>query len=194
MARDRANRPEAKASRLFVAFAVSDAALDEVERAIEPWRARFPQARWVPRENMHVTVKFLGRTWPRLEGWVHQQVGTVAAGHGRVTTRLTGLGSFPSVARARVLWVGIEDPEGAFASLAGAWDVALEEAFTPESRAFSPHLTVARSDPPLKLDEGFARTRIEPAGFRVDRIVLFRSHLRRPTPHYEPIATFALGR
>ena len=193
MARDRANRPQAKASRLFVAFAVTDAALDEVERTFEPWRARFPKARWVPRENMHVTLKFLGRTWPRLEGWVHQQVGAVAAGHGRVTTRLTGLGSFPSAARARVLWVGIEDPEGAFARLAGALDVALEQAFTRESRAFSPHLTVARSDPPLKLDEGFARTRIEPAGFRVDRIVLFRSHLRRPAPRYEPIATFALG-
>jgi RNA 2',3'-cyclic 3'-phosphodiesterase len=92
-----------------------------------------------------------------------------------------------------VLWVGIEDPEGAFARLAGALDVALEEAFTPESRAFSPHLTVARSDPPLKLDEGFARTRIEPAGFLVDRIVLFRSHMRRPAPRYEPIATFPLG-
>ena len=193
MARDRANRPEAKASRLFVAFAVSDAALDEVERAIEPWRARFPQARWVPRENMHVTLKFLGRTWPRLEDWVHQQVGTVAAGHGRVTTRLTGLGSFPSAARARVLWVGIEDPEGAFASLVGALDVALEEEFAPESRAFSPHLTVARSDPPLKLDVGFGRTRIEPAGFFVDRIVLFRSHLQRPAPRYEPIATFPLA-
>ncbi len=193
MARDRANRPEAKASRLFVAFAVADAALDEVERSIEPWRARFPKARWVPRENMHVTLKFLGRTWPRLEGWVHQQVGTVAAGHGRVTTRLTGLGSFPSAARARVLWVGIEDPEGAFARLAGALDVALAESFAPETRTFSAHLTVARSDPPLKLDVGFGRTRIEPAGFLVDRIVLFRSHLQRPAPRYEPIATFPLA-
>jgi 2'-5' RNA ligase len=193
MARDRANRPEAKASRLFVAFAVTDAALDEVERTIEPWRARFPKARWVPRENMHVTLKFLGRTWPRLEGWVHDQVATVAAGHGPVATRLTALGSFPSAGRARVLWVGIEDPEGAFARLAGAMDVALEQAFNSESRAFSPHLTVARSDPPLKLDEGFARTRIEPLGFLVDRIVLFRSHLRRPAPRYQPIAMFSLG-
>jgi 2'-5' RNA ligase len=47
---------EAKASRLFVAFAVSDEALDELDRAIEPWRRRFPKARWVPRENMHVTL------------------------------------------------------------------------------------------------------------------------------------------
>ena len=184
---------DAKASRLFVAFAVSDAALDEVDRAIEPWRARFPGARWVPRENMHVTLKFLGRTLPSLETWVRQQVGAVAAGHGPVASRLTGLGSFPSAARARVLWMGIEDPEEAFARLAGALDVALEESFAPETRAFSAHLTVARSDPPLSLGGGSARTPVEPVGFRVEEIVLFRSHLRRPAPRYEPIATFALA-
>jgi 2'-5' RNA ligase len=193
MARDTGDRPDAKASRLFVAFAVGDAALEEVERAIGPWRGRFPGARWVPRENMHVTLKFLGRTLPPLEGWVHQQVEAVAAGHGPVTTRLTGLGSFPSATRARVLWVGIEDPEGAFAKLAGALDMALEEVFAPETRAFSPHLTVARSDPPLRLDGRPVRTPVEPVGFRVEEIVLYRSHLRRPAPRYEPIAMFALG-
>jgi 2'-5' RNA ligase len=182
-----------KASRLFVAFAVSDEALDEVDRAIEPWRGRFPGARWVPRENMHVTLKFLGRTVPSLETWVRQQVGTVAAGHDPVGTRLTGLGSFPSATRARVLWMGIEDPEEAFARLAGALDVSLEDSFAPETRAFSAHLTVARSDPPLKLDGGSTRTPVEPVGFRVEEIVLFRSHLRRPAPRYEPIATFALA-
>ena len=182
-----------KASRLFVAFAVSDAALDEVDRAIEPWRDRFPGARWVPRENMHVTLKFLGRTAPSLVPWVRQQVGAVAAGHGPVATRLTGLGSFPSAARARVLWVGIEDPEEAFARLAGALDAALEESFALETRSFSAHLTVARSDPPLKLDGGSRRTLVETVGFRVEEIVLFRSHLRRPAPRYEPIATFALA-
>ena len=182
-----------KASRLFVAFAVSDEALYEVDRAIEPWRGRFPGARWVPRENMHVTLKFLGRTAPSLETWVRQQVGRVAAGHGPVDTRLTGFGSFPSAARARVLWMGIEDPEEAFARLAGALEASLEESFAPETRAFSAHLTVARSDPPLKLDGGSTRTPVEPVGFRVEEIVLFRSHLRRPAPRYEPIATFALA-
>jgi 2'-5' RNA ligase len=183
---------DAKASRLFVAFAVSDAALDEVDRAIEPWRGRFPGARWVPRENMHVTLKFLGRTLPSLETWVRQQVGTVAAGHGPVATRLTGLGVPVRRAGARPL-DGDRGPEDAFARLAGALDVALEESFAPETRAFSAHLTVARSDPPLKLSGGSTRTPVEPVGFRVEEIVLFRSHLRRPAPRYEPIATFALA-
>jgi len=184
---------EAKASRLFLAFAVSDEALDEVDRAIEPWRGRFPEARWVPRENMHVTLKFLGPTLPSLERWVRRQVRRVAAQQAPVATRLTGLGSFPSAARARVLWMGIEDAEEAFARLAGALDVALEASFAPETRAFSAHLTVARSDPPLKLEGGSTRTPVEPVGFRVEEIVLFRSHLRRPAPRYEPIATFPLA-
>jgi 2'-5' RNA ligase len=184
--------PDAKASRLFVAFSVSDAALDEVDRAIEPWRARFPEARWVPRENMHVTLKFLGRTLPSLETWVRQQIGPVAAAHGPVAARLTGLGSFPSAARAREMWMGIEDHEGAFARLAAALDAALKDSFAPETRPFSPHLTVARSDLPLKLDAGSTRTPVEPVGFRVEEIVLYRSHLGRPAPRYEPVATYAL--
>ena len=54
-------------------------------------------------------------------------------------------------------------------------------------------MTVARSDPPLKLDGGCTRARVEPVGFRVEEIVLFRSHLRRPAPRYEPIGRFALA-
>jgi glycine/D-amino acid oxidase-like deaminating enzyme len=54
-------------------------------------------------------------------------------------------------------------------------------------------LTVARSDPPLKLGGGTTPTPVEPVGFRVEEIVLFRSNLRRPAPRYEPIAAFALA-
>ena len=91
------------------------------------------------------------------------------------------------------MWMGIEDSEEAFTRLAGALDVALEGSFAPETRAFSAHLTVARSDPPLKLDGRATGTLVEPVRFRVEEIVLFRSHLRRPAPRYEPIATFALA-
>src|SRR6266516_1170716 len=70
VARDRATRPEAKPQRLFVAVEVSEQAKRAVADAIEPWRQAFPQGRWVHAENWHVTMKFLGRTWPRLVGWV----------------------------------------------------------------------------------------------------------------------------
>jgi RNA 2',3'-cyclic 3'-phosphodiesterase len=193
MARDRARRPEARSLRLFVAFDVSPEAADAVGRAIEPWREELPAARWIPPENWHVTLKFLGQTWPRLERWVSERVAEAAGTAHPVTTRLTGLGSFPSPTRGRVLWAGIDDEPGDLARIAASLDDLLETEFRPERRPFSAHLTVARSDPPLRLPSPFAETPLDPVAFTVDRLVLFRSHLRRPAPRYEPLQTFRLG-
>jgi 2'-5' RNA ligase len=77
--------------------------------------------------------------------------------------------------------------------LAGALDDALEAEFEPERRAFRPHLTVARSDPPIPLPASFAETDLASDAFPIDRVVLFRSHLRRPAPRYEPLAEFPLS-
>jgi 2'-5' RNA ligase len=193
VARDRASRPEARSARLFVAIEVSDEAKDAIEDAIGRWRVEFPKARWVPSENWHVTVKFLGQTYPRLVGWVHDRVGEVAGSLIAFPMRLTTLGAFPSPGRARVLWAGLDDRAGRMAEVAHALDAALAREFKPETRAFSPHLTVARSDPPLRLPDGFAGAPLEPIECRVDRVVLFRSHLRRPAPIYEPLASFPLA-
>ncbi len=192
MARDRAGRPEARSLRLFVAFDVSPDAAEAVERAIEPWKSVFDHARWVPRENWHVTLKFIGQTWPRLERWVHERMAASAAACGPVSTWLTELGSFPSRGRGRVLWAGIDDREGGLARITVTLDRDLRDEFRPESRPFSPHLTVARSEPPLRVPETFATASLEPVAFTVDRIVLFRSHLGRPAPRYEPLASFPL--
>jgi 2'-5' RNA ligase len=192
MARDRAGRPETRSLRLFVAFDVSPDAAEAVERAIEPWRSEFAHARWVPRENWHVTLKFLGQTWPRLERWVRERVEASAAVCGPVSSRLTGLGSFPSKGRGRVLWAGIDDRGGDLGRIAATLDGELRDEFRSESHAFSPHLTVARSEPPLRVPETFATTSLEPVAVTVDRIALFRSHLGRPAPRYEPLATFPL--
>jgi RNA 2',3'-cyclic 3'-phosphodiesterase len=192
MSRDRAARPEAKPLRLFVAIEIPEAVKDGVEAAFAPWREVFPKARWVPRENQHVTLKFLGQTWPRLADWVPEQVEAAAAELPRFTVRLQGVGSFPSAKRGRALWAGFEnvDPIGA---LAAEIEEALIDEFLAEKRPFHPHLTVARSDPPLKLPAGYSGTEFESDEWEVDRVVLFRSHLGRPSPRYEPLARFPLG-
>jgi RNA 2',3'-cyclic 3'-phosphodiesterase len=193
VARGRASGAETRSLRLFVAIEMPPEAKRAVEDAIAPWRATFPAARWVPPENWHVTVKFLGQTWPRLRAWVGERIGEAAASCASFDTRLEGVGSFPTARRARVLWVGLDDRAGRMAELARALDVALAREFPVEQRAFTPHLTVARSDPPLAVPATFGTTPVDPARFRVDQVVLLRSHLRRPAPVYEPIQTFALG-
>jgi len=79
MARDRASRPQARPLRLFVAIDIPEDVRVSVADQVAPLRERYPRARWVPMANQHVTLKFLGSTWPRLLEWVVAEVGAVAA-------------------------------------------------------------------------------------------------------------------
>ena len=193
MARDRASRPEPKPLRLFVAFSIPDGAKSAIAEAVAPWMEEFPRARWVPQENWHVTLRFLGATFPRLVEWVHEEVAAVAAETGPFRTHVEGLGAFPSARRARVVWAGLVDPQDRIDGLVSGLNAALGREFPSRQQAFHPHLTVARSDPPIDLPEAFSQTALESEDFPVERLVLFRSHLRRPAPFYEPLASFELG-
>jgi 2'-5' RNA ligase len=191
MARDRAARPEAKPLRLFAAVEIPEEIRGALAEAVKPVRERFPKARWVPIQNQHVTVKFLGSTYPRLVDWVTGSISTATGHHAPFPTRVEGLGAFPNAHRARVLWAGLHDGDGRLERLAAALDEALAREFAPEKRGFTPHLTVARFNPPVGL--GPLELAFESEPFEIDRIVLFRSHLRRPAPVYEPIGTFPLA-
>jgi 2'-5' RNA ligase len=191
MARDRAARPEAKPLRLFAAVEIPEEIRGALAEAVKPVREGFPKARWVPIQNQHVTVKFLGSTYPRLVDWVTGSISTVTGHHAPFPTRVEGLGAFPNAHRARVLWAGLHDGDGRLERLAAALDEALAREFAPEKRGFTPHLTVARFNPPVGL--GPLELAFESEPFEIDRIVLFRSHLRRPAPVYEPIGTFPLA-
>jgi RNA 2',3'-cyclic 3'-phosphodiesterase len=197
MGRDRASRPEATPLRLFAAVDVPDRAKEAVLAAIEPWRERLSDGRWVRPENWHVTVKFLGRTWPRLVDWVREQLAEAASTIRPFHLSLGGLGVFPSPGRARVMWIGLGDPERSLPALAAAVEERLGAEFPPEKRPFSGHLTVARFDPPVRMREhadALSATRPAADPFRVGRLTLYRSHLSPRGARYEPVERFPLGR
>jgi 2'-5' RNA ligase len=191
MARDRASRPEARPLRLFVAIEIPSDVRDLVEEAVAPIRQTHPRAKWVPKQNQHVTLKFIGSTYPRLVDRVTEAIGDVATAWQPFETRVDGLGAFPSERRAAVLWAGLDDAGGRMTELASALDTALAKEFAPEKRAFTPHLTVARFRPPERLGE--LPTGLRSDVFTIDQVVLFRSQVRRPAPIYTPVGTFPLG-
>src|SRR5437867_4497974 len=117
MARDRATRPEAKPIRLFIAVDVPDAVKASLAHTSARFRDRIPDARWTRSDSWHVTLKFLGATWPRLVEPVRKAVADAAAGGSVFETALTEMGVFPSPGRARVIWAGLADPEGRFPAL-----------------------------------------------------------------------------
>ncbi|HZA60376.1 MAG TPA: RNA 2',3'-cyclic phosphodiesterase [Actinomycetota bacterium] len=197
MGRDRAARPEAKPLRLFVAVDLPGHAEDLIERAVAPWKDRLPQGRWVARRKWHVTLKFLGRTFPRLVGAVEDACRQAAAAAAPFDMALDGLGVFPGRTRARVFWVGLDDPSGGMTALAADLDDRLAADFPPEKRAFTPHLTVARFNPPIPFHEhaeDVARAELRSDPFPMDRLLLYRSHLSPKGAEYEPVGEYELGR
>lgn len=194
MGADDAAAQETEALRLFIGAEVPDDVKRSVAAAIEPWRQTVPQARWIPYENWHITLKFLGATERGLLPWIEEMIGAVTSVHAPVEAQLANLGAFPAAGRARILWAGVDDPEDRLAALVTDLEAALAREFRVELRRFHPHLTVARSEPPLSLPDRFVETLCSSGPFGIDRLILYRSYLQRPRPRYEALRSFSLGR
>jgi 2'-5' RNA ligase len=165
---------------------------DGLDRAMAPFRDKIPGARWTQPSGWHVTLKFLGWVWPRLETAVREAVAGVAARAGPpFDARLMSIGAFPSPNRARVLWAGLNDePAGRFAEVVKLLDDVLEEHFEPEQREYTPHLTVARLVPPRRLSEfapALVGLDVSSDPFAVEELVLYRSRLSPRGATYVPL-------
>jgi RNA 2',3'-cyclic 3'-phosphodiesterase len=129
--------------RLFVALDVPEETRDALEALIAQLSRKCPSARWVRRESMHITLKFIGHTGEENLAAIQE---ALAESHSSspVEMHFHGLGFFPNERRPRVFWCGVEASPNA-AQLA----VEMDRAFTrigvePEKRPFTPHLTLAR--------------------------------------------------
>jgi 2'-5' RNA ligase len=183
--------------RLFVAADLPPNLLEDLNHSLAPVRARpeVKSARWTVPANQHVTLKFLGWVDEAALDGVAGTLASVAASHQPSTISLAGLGAFPSERRARVLWVGLDDP----ASLLAALSRDLEAAFVPlgfdaEKRAFTPHLTLARFKPPASVAGVLSEQPwVAEPSFEVDHLALYRSHLHPKGASYEVLGTIPLG-
>jgi 2'-5' RNA ligase len=150
------------------------------------------ELRWLPAESWHLTLAFLGSTPPGAVPDVVQRLAGVGARHQAFSLPVAGLGAFPSVARARVVWQGLADPDRRLARLVGDVQLALG---LPESERFRAHLTLARAPGrrAVQLPEELLRGTTSAAVLPVDTMMLMRSHLGGRGPHYEPLAALPLG-
>jgi RNA 2',3'-cyclic 3'-phosphodiesterase len=165
---------------------------EELGRAIAALETSVAGARWVPVQNIHVTLAFLGRVDDGHVAAISAAIADAVQDHIDFTARLGELGAFPSIRRARVIWAGLDDPTRGLAGLAGSVADALEPlGFAREARPFQPHATIARLKQPAPVELTVAPT---PLAFPIERISLFESHLQRPAPMYEELATFPFRR
>jgi 2'-5' RNA ligase len=134
--------PDTVFMRLFVALDIPDAIRQAIADYVDELRRVAPDAKWVRDESYHITLKFIGE-WRREVREVIDALQTVEAAP--VTLAIRGNGFFPTPRSPRVFWVGIE-ADANLVPLAHKVDEACSTlGIERESRAFSPHLTLARS-------------------------------------------------
>lgn len=139
--------------------------------------------RWVRPENVHLTLAFLGDIDAGRTAAVAGQIDAVATDTVRFHLSAGGVGVFPDLRRARVLWVGLRGDIDRLAALKTRLDDALAEiGFRPERRPFRPHLTIGRPRrrlPPGDATRWMAELQSESTeSFAVDRLAFYQSTLK----------------
>lgn len=164
--------------------------LDEAKIPVKPVR----------RENLHITLKFLGQSPPAELEKVKAALDACARGAEPFPLAFRGVGAFPSAERPSVLWAGAHDETGSLASLADKLEERLPEAGREkEQRVFHPHVTAARVKKSVKsAGKKIIRQWLEEnkdADFglmRVRRLSLIESRLSCEGPSYSLLAGFDL--
>ena len=184
--------------RLFVALEIPPAVRDNLASLLAALgkaaaSASGRQARWVRPENLHVTLKFIGNVDASALDRIRPLLAEVRSEH-PIELRFRGLGFFPNDKRPRVFWAGIQASPN-LSPLAAAIDQQLEKLDIPsETRDFTPHLTLARFDPPGISAElrSAAQERVQQefGSLRANEFHLFESKTRPSGAEYTRLSSF----
>jgi 2'-5' RNA ligase len=154
--------------------------------------------RWVEPGNVHLTLHFLGAVPEERVAAVREAVGAAAAVASPLRVEVAGAGAFPGPRRPRVIWSGVGGEVEPLAELVASLGRRLGAlGYPPEDRPFHPHLTHGRVRQGRLLPglggalAGVAA--LAPVPWRVEELVLFRSHLSPAGSRHEPLARIPLS-
>ncbi|RJS78720.1 RNA 2',3'-cyclic phosphodiesterase [Candidatus Bathyarchaeota archaeon] len=130
--------------RSFIAFDIND---DEVLSKITDLQKFLIETgadlKLVEPKNIHITVRFLGNIRLGMVEKIYEVMKNVAFKPFNV--RIHGIGAFPKLRYPRVLWAGITDGADKLRNIFNQLEPSLRGlGFAPDTRGFSPHLTIAR--------------------------------------------------
>lgn len=184
--------------RVFLALPVPDEVAARLVDGLRGYARAFPQARWLPAERLHVTLLFLGAIAVRHVEAACLSMVEVARRHRVFPVRVEGGDGRLGPKGDGVAWLPMVEGAGVAIGLGDTLRVSLvgemgQDGSDPR-RAPSAHVTVARRvDGALLAALRTARLGVVGAGWQVDRVTLFRSHLGPGGSRYESVAEAPLA-
>lgn len=190
---------DVKVRRLFFAVSLPPQTQERALKLVLSFNIPENQVRWVRRENLHITLKFLGDVETEKIPAICDAARLVTGRFSPIAMKLAGLGVFPNHERPRVVWIGAEGEIEILASLEAALSQALEPlGFAADERRYTPHITIGRVKNDMargkisRIIRDGLHTQIGDAS--VESISLYESSLKQGGPVYSVIETFPLGK
>lgn len=183
--------------RTFIAVKLPETVLAAIGGVQERMAACGLNVRWVTTGNIHLTLKFLGEVDEDKVAGIAAVLTEAVHGFAPLRIAAAGVGVFPNVKRARVIWVGLAGQLPELAALQRSIEDRLATIGYPrEKRPFTGHLTLGR------VKGSIAASRLTTAmgafidfaseTFEVDRVVLFKSDLRPTGADYTELRQVTL--
>lgn len=189
--------------RVFAAIELPDAARDIVSSYSRSLAAEFsqPRVKWVPRDNLHITLHFAGSVDPSGLDALTEAVAAVVRESAPFTLSLNGTGAFVDRKhRSNTLWIAASELQ---AVTEGAAKVPLLTSISRAIRArigcspqkLRPHVTIARSTDHKSCGPLIARhlaNNFKPVRFQVDELLIYESTLLQTGPLYNVLSRHSL--
>jgi len=186
--------------RTFFCLELSEPVKKEV-RATADFIDSPAYVKWVSRNNLHITLKFLGDVKGKEVPGIKQKAKESASPVDPFEVTIDKLSGFPNPGFPKVIWLGSSSPPGEIFRLHDNLDSGLEKlGFEKEKRDYVPHITLGRTK-----DED--ETKIEQLGDKVkgleldtnwsvpvDKLTLMESTLKPEGPEYDPVFRLDLGK
>ncbi len=181
-------------TRTFIAIEAVDEVHARAVQVIDQLSSAAGDVKWVPPENLHWTIQFLGDVTDEVMATVCLLTSRIAARHEPFTLAAHGVGAFPKAERPRTLWLGAGEGSQALCSLQDELEEALcELGFRPEHRRYVPHLTLGRVGRhghagAALVDELAELKDFDGGTMAVDEVTVYGSELERGGPVYHVLA------
>lgn len=182
--------------RVFIGFFTTKKIQEAVEK-LQSQSEAFIKGKWVEPQNYHMTFQFIGEVNSAKLPDILKTLQETAQGLKPVRIKYKGLGVFPNIDRARVLWFGVSNGHRQLIDISKAIVRANRRiGIKDEGKPFYPHVTICRiKEFDKKALKDFLK-KYESTNFGedfVDRIALIKSSLTSVGPIYTVIEEFYLN-
>ena len=184
---------------MFCAVELPEVIRTQIEKHTERLRVAAPESQpsWSRVNNIHLTLKFFGNVEVSRVNLLTDALSRAVDRVSQFRVSIAGTGAFPNTRQPRVLWIGVNDSSGQLKQLHESIDgECAKKGFEKESRAYRPHLTLARIRKPQSasaLAEANQDFGFEAIEMRVGEVLLFRSELSSKGSRYTVVSRHKLA-